>query len=597
MCSFLFEQRKNIQNITMDEHTISSNSSSNNINTIINNFQGDLTDIVRLRPGGVAGLVPASSSSSNSHHHHPHLDVVSGYEEDLLLHNMSNDNTNNSSGGGGGGGGAWQLFSSADPLMMNYFGDPFSNLRPDPLLHHHMTAAAPGLFGSPNSSSPTRASDLVNGGGGGVGFCSGVNGLVGPSHEDMNMMSSTNSSGGGISGRPSCNIFSRMLQINPTSANSCSSTPTTAIASKLPCNSNTTTNTTSSSQGGDSPSPSPPPPSMAVASPRGINVNSSQQGGCLVDNNSSGGHQISSPRNPGIKRRKSQAKKVVCIPAPAAANSRATGEVVPSDLWAWRKYGQKPIKGSPYPRGYYRCSSSKGCSARKQVERSRTDPNMLVITYTSEHNHPWPTQRNALAGSTRSQPSKNTPNSIKNTPLMSSQLQKSNVSSPKEDSAHQLNNNKEMGMMTHSQNDNSNAVVGGGGSTSSTTSASVKEENVDHEVHDYDHEIDEKLDQLDDSSCHDHQFNSDEVVGLFPYRPTMPGPNPTAASADQDFFADLGEIEADPLNLLFSQGFNSVDHDHQHKGMLISKGLDPFNLFDWSGGGGGGDNNNNNTNK
>lgn len=53
-------------------------------------------------------------------------------------------------------------------------------------------------------------------------------------------------------------------------------------------------------------------------------------------------------------------------------------------------------------RGYYKCSSSKGCSARKQVERSRTDPNMLVVTYTAEHNHPWPTQRNALAGSTRS---------------------------------------------------------------------------------------------------------------------------------------------------------------------------------------------------
>jgi hypothetical protein len=26
---------------------------------------------------------------------------------------------------------------------------------------------------------------------------------------------------------------------------------------------------------------------------------------------------------------------------------------------------------------------------------------MLVITYTSEHNHPWPTHRNTLAGSTR----------------------------------------------------------------------------------------------------------------------------------------------------------------------------------------------------
>ncbi|XP_047956642.1 probable WRKY transcription factor 35 [Salvia hispanica] len=123
---------------------------------------------------------------------------------------------------------------------------------------------------------------------------------------------------------------------------------------------------------------------------------------CLIESNL----QISSPRNTGIRRRKSQAKKVVCIPAPAPANSRQSGEIVPSDLWAWRKYGQKPIKGSPYPRGYYRCSSSKGCSARKQVERSRTDPNMLVITYTSEHNHPWPTQRNALAGSTRAQPSK-----------------------------------------------------------------------------------------------------------------------------------------------------------------------------------------------
>ncbi|KAL3851408.1 hypothetical protein ACJIZ3_013290 [Penstemon smallii] len=62
----------------------------------------------------------------------------------------------------------------------------------------------------------------------------------------------------------------------------------------------------------------------------------------------------------------------------------------PSDSWAWRKYGQKPIKGSPYPRAYYRCSSSKGCPARKQVERSRVDPEMLVVTYACEHNHPWP---------------------------------------------------------------------------------------------------------------------------------------------------------------------------------------------------------------
>ena len=45
-------------------------------------------------------------------------------------------------------------------------------------------------------------------------------------------------------------------------------------------------------------------------------------------------------------------------------------------------------------RGYYRCSSSKGCPARKQVERSRVDPTMLVVTYSCEHNHPWPASRN-----------------------------------------------------------------------------------------------------------------------------------------------------------------------------------------------------------
>jgi hypothetical protein len=90
--------------------------------------------------------------------------------------------------------------------------------------------------------------------------------------------------------------------------------------------------------------------------------------------------------------RKNQVKKVVChVPADSSS----------SDVWAWRKYGQKPIKGSPYPRGYYRCSSSKGCAARKQVERSRSDPNIFILTYTGEHNHAAPTHRNSLAGTTR----------------------------------------------------------------------------------------------------------------------------------------------------------------------------------------------------
>ena len=87
-------------------------------------------------------------------------------------------------------------------------------------------------------------------------------------------------------------------------------------------------------------------------------------------------------------------------------NKRVVKQVTVADIgvcdaWAWRKYGQKPIKGSPYPRSYYRCSSSKGCLARKQVERNHLDPGVFWVTYTAEHNHPHPTRRNSLAGSSR----------------------------------------------------------------------------------------------------------------------------------------------------------------------------------------------------
>ncbi|GAV57609.1 WRKY domain-containing protein [Cephalotus follicularis] len=100
--------------------------------------------------------------------------------------------------------------------------------------------------------------------------------------------------------------------------------------------------------------------------------------------------KIASTSSPKRSKRAIQ-KRVVSVPIKDLESSRQKGESAPpSDSWAWRKYGQKPIKGSPYPRGYYRCSSSKGCPARKQVERSRVDPTMLVITYSCDHNHPWP---------------------------------------------------------------------------------------------------------------------------------------------------------------------------------------------------------------
>ncbi|GFS36743.1 WRKY DNA-binding protein 35 [Actinidia rufa] len=316
--------------------------------------------------------------------------------------------------------------------------------------------------------------------------------------------------------RPCNNIFSTMLQISPNAKilpiSLCDSTVGIKNPSLLPNDMISTANTSKS---------------------------------CLVENS---GVQISSPRNTGIKRRKSQAKKVVCIPAPAPApapaNSRpSTGEVVPSDLWAWRKYGQKPIKGSPYPRGYYRCSSSKGCSARKQVERSRTDPNMLVITYTSEHNHPWPTQRNALAGSTRSQPPKNNSGS-KNS---SSHAQKETTNMKEE--------HKERG-------ENTNNVTSSIVRTTTSGGQAVKEEEME-------------LDLIHDKQMLDmdeEEREREREIGLHSYRPALPESN------HEDFFADLGEIEADPLNLLFTQGF-SLDSQEREG----NKALDPFtSLFDWT---------------
>jgi len=56
------------------------------------------------------------------------------------------------------------------------------------------------------------------------------------------------------------------------------------------------------------------------------------------------------------------------------------------DGYLWRKYGQKKVKGSPYPRSYYKCTE-KGCNVKKQVE---LQGNILVNTYEGTHNHPAP---------------------------------------------------------------------------------------------------------------------------------------------------------------------------------------------------------------
>ncbi|CAM6064359.1 unnamed protein product [Sphagnum tenellum] len=124
--------------------------------------------------------------------------------------------------------------------------------------------------------------------------------------------------------------------------------------------------------------------------PQGSRVHIS--GGCkkkscsgkASDENKAGGKSCSSlhGRCHCSKRRKLRVKRTIQVPA---ISSKLAD--IPSDDYSWRKYGQKPIKGSPHPRGYYKCSSMRNCPARKHVERSLEDPSMLIVTYEGEHSH------------------------------------------------------------------------------------------------------------------------------------------------------------------------------------------------------------------
>ncbi|KAE8699661.1 putative WRKY transcription factor 28 [Hibiscus syriacus] len=59
------------------------------------------------------------------------------------------------------------------------------------------------------------------------------------------------------------------------------------------------------------------------------------------------------------------------------------------DGYRWRKYGQKAVKNSPFPRSYYRCTTA-SCNVKKRVERSFSDPSIVVTTYEGQHTHPSP---------------------------------------------------------------------------------------------------------------------------------------------------------------------------------------------------------------
>nr|UEC49143.1 WRKY20 [Amorpha fruticosa] len=58
------------------------------------------------------------------------------------------------------------------------------------------------------------------------------------------------------------------------------------------------------------------------------------------------------------------------------------------DGYNWRKYGQKHVKGSEFPRSYYKCTHP-NCEVKKLFERSH-DGQITEIIYKGTHDHPKP---------------------------------------------------------------------------------------------------------------------------------------------------------------------------------------------------------------
>lgn len=69
------------------------------------------------------------------------------------------------------------------------------------------------------------------------------------------------------------------------------------------------------------------------------------------------------------------------------------------DGYNWRKYGQKQVKGSEFPRSYYKCTHP-NCQVKKKVERSH-EGHITEIIYKGAHNHPKPppNRRSAIGSS------------------------------------------------------------------------------------------------------------------------------------------------------------------------------------------------------
>ncbi|XP_027349483.1 probable WRKY transcription factor 24 [Abrus precatorius] len=85
------------------------------------------------------------------------------------------------------------------------------------------------------------------------------------------------------------------------------------------------------------------------------------------------------------KRKGGRMKRTTRVPR-FAFQTRSADDIL-DDGYRWRKYGQKAVKNSTYPRSYYRCTHHT-CNVKKQVQRLSKDTSIVVTTYEGIHNHP-----------------------------------------------------------------------------------------------------------------------------------------------------------------------------------------------------------------
>ncbi|PWA68400.1 DNA-binding WRKY [Artemisia annua] len=77
-----------------------------------------------------------------------------------------------------------------------------------------------------------------------------------------------------------------------------------------------------------------------------------------------------------------------CSASEVMDDSKVRVERSLDDGYKWRKYGKKMVKGSKFPRSYYKCRHPK-CEVKKILERSYTGQT-TEIAYKGTHDHPKP---------------------------------------------------------------------------------------------------------------------------------------------------------------------------------------------------------------